>query len=228
MAQQQLTIHLLLGEIKLKKIAIIGAGGFGKEVAFLLERTGKWEIIGFFDDGGLTDEVYGYKVLGGTDLLENYDSELAVVCAVGNSLARGKIISKIKGNPLLEFPNIVDPSVIYGKGVQLGQGNIICAGTILTVDIILGDFNIINLSSTIGHDVRMGSFNTIYPSVNVSGFIETGNYVEIGTGTQIIQNLTIGENTIVGAGSVVIRDIPENTVSVGAPSKVIKQREKLS
>ena len=212
----------------MKKIAIIGAGGFGKEVAFLLERIGNWKIIGFFDDNETTEEIYGYKVLGNINTLANYDSNLAVVCAVGNSIARKCIISKIEGNDNLEFPTIIDPSVICGRGIQFGIGNIICAGTIITTDIRIGDFNIINLSCTIGHDVKLGRFNTIFPSVNISGFIETGDYVEIGTGSQVIQNLSIGENAIVGAGSVVIRSIPENTVSVGAPSKVIKQREVVS
>lgn len=211
----------------MKKIAIIGAGGFGKEVAFLLERTRNWEIIGFFDDDECMEEVYGYRVLGNIESLLNIDSEISVVCAIGNSLVRKDVISRIQGNKNLKFPTVIDPSVIYGKGVEFGRGNIICAGTILTVDIVIGDFNIINLCSTIGHDVKMGSYNTIFPSVNISGFIETGNYVEIGTGTKAIQNLTIGENAIIGAGSVVIRDIPANTVSVGAPSKVIKQREKI-
>lgn len=211
----------------MKKIAIIGAGGFGKEVAFLLERIGTWEIIGFFDDSGLTEDIYGYKVLGDIASLASYNSELSVVCAIGNALTRKEIISKLEINKNLDFPTVIDPSVIYGQGITLGKGNIICAGTILTVDIVLGDFNIINLSSTVGHDVKIGSFNTIYPSVNVSGFIETGDFVEIGTGTQAIQNLTIGENAIIGAGSVVIRNIPANTVSVGSPAKVIKERMKL-
>ncbi len=211
----------------MKKIAIVGAGGFGKEVAFLLERIGTWEITGFYDDSKMKEEVYGYKVLGSIDSLIKYPTELSVVCAIANSLVRRDIVSKLVDNSNLHFPTIVDPSVICGKENIYGKGNIICARTILTVDITLKDFNIINFSSTIGHDVRIGSFNTIYPSVSISGFVTTGDCVEFGTGTKIIQNLTIGENTVIGAGSVVVRDVPENTLSVGVPSKVIKEREKL-
>lgn len=114
-----------------------------------------------------------------------------------------------------------------GKQVQLGEGNIICANSILTVDIKLGNFNIINLNTTIGHDVQIKSFNTFYPTVNISGFIETDDGVEVGTGSQIIQNLKIGKNAIIGAGSVVIKDVPANTTSVGVPAKVIKIRKEV-
>lgn len=217
----------IIGGIALKKIAIIGAGGFGKEVAFLLERMGNWDIIGFFDDCNTSEEVYGYKILGNTDNLIDYESKISVVCAIGNSLVRHKIIEKIINNKNLYFPTVIDPSVIYSESVKLGKGNIICMGSILTVDITIGDFNVINFSSTIGHDVKIGSFNTFFPAVNISGFIETENFIEVGVGTQIIQNLKVGENAIIGAGSVVIRDVPANTLSVGVPSKIIKQRSEV-
>lgn len=211
----------------MKKIAIVGAGGFGKEVAFLLERIGSWDVVGFFDDNQVTEEVYGYKMLGNIDSLVKYPSELSIVCAIGNSLVRRKIVGRLIENSNLYFPTVIDPTVIYGESVTFGQGNIICAGAILTVDVNIGDFNIINLSSTVGHDVVIGSFNTLYPSVNISGFIKTGDCVEFGTGTKVIQNLTIGENAIIGAGSVVVRDIQKNTLSVGVPAKVIKLRDEI-
>lgn len=212
-----------------KKIAIIGAGGFGREIAFLLERIGTWDIIGFFDDAKeLKGNLYGYNVIGDISSLASYSSELNVVCAVGSSIVRRDIIKKIIGNEKLIFPNIIDPTVICGKDIKIGKGNIICAGTTITVNVNLGDFNIINLHSTIGHDVIMKSYNTLYPSVNISGSVITGDFVEFGTGTRVIQNLSIGENVIIGAGSTVIRDIPSNSLSVGSPAKVIRERDKIN
>lgn len=213
----------------MKKIAIVGSGGFGKEIAFLIERTGKWEIIGFFDDNeeNTNKKIYGYDVIGSITDLVKWDSELAVVCAIGSSEVRKKVIDKIKPNLKITFPTVIDPSVIMGKQVQLGEGNIICANSILTVDIDIGNFNTINLNTTIGHDVQIKSFNTFYPTVNISGFIEIDDGVEVGTGSQIIQNLKIGKNAIIGAGSVVVKDVPPNTTSVGAPAKVIKTRKEV-
>ncbi|WP_413509783.1 acetyltransferase [Carnobacterium maltaromaticum] len=208
----------------MKKIAIIGASGFGKEIAFLIERLSEWEIIGFYDDNveQHNDTVYGYKILGSITELSMVTTDLSVVCAIGKPKVRKKIIDKIQNNKNLSFPNIIDSTAIVGKSVELGMGNIICANAVLTVDIKIDDFNIINLSSTIGHDVTLNSFNTLYPTVNVSGNVTSENYVEFGTGTQVIQGLRIAEGAIIGAGSVVVRDIERYTTSVGVPAKTIK------
>ena len=47
----------------------------------------------------------------------------------------------------------------------------------------------------------------------------------IGAGAIVLPGITIGENSIVGAGSVVTKDVPNNTVVVGNPAKVIKKLE---
>lgn len=73
----------------MKEIAIVGSGGFGKEIAFLIERTGDWKIIGFFDDN-TNKKIYGYDIVGSTDDLVNWQSEIAIVCAIGNSEVRKK------------------------------------------------------------------------------------------------------------------------------------------
>ena len=53
------------------------------------------------------------------------------------------------------------------------------------------------------------------------GCIEVGSNVFIGSGTTILYDVKIGSNVIVGAGSVVTRDIPDNSIAVGVPAKVI-------
>lgn len=106
--------------------------------------------------------------------------------------------------------------------MKIGDGTVICAGTILTVDIEIGRHVIINLDCTLGHDVQIGDFVTMYPSVNVSGNTVLGECVELGTGMQIIQGKKITPQAIVGAGSVVVRDIEESGTYVGCPAKKIK------
>jgi maltose O-acetyltransferase len=51
--------------------------------------------------------------------------------------------------------------------------------------------------------------------------VKIGNNVFIGAGTIILPNVKIGDNVVIGAGSVVRKDIPENSVVVGVPAKVI-------
>lgn len=214
----------------MEDIVIIGAGGLGRDILWLIERINAkkkvWNVLGFVDDAiPVGTIVESYPIIGSTQDIVNYPKGLNVVCAIGSAKSRKQVLFSLLNNPNFKFPNLIDPCVLMSEKIVLGQGNIICASTILTVNIKIEHFCIINLDCTIGHDSIIHSYSTIYPSVNVSGncVIEAG--VELGTGTNIIQGITIGENTIVGAGSVVIRNLPKNCTAVGCPAKPISINE---
>lgn len=204
---------------------IIGAGGFGKEIAFLLQSSSEYELIGFIDDGAKMQgkEVVGKPVLGDVRLLLDIRQETAVFIGIASPVIKEKMYQVLKENTKLLFPNLIANSALIGINVQLGIGNILMPYTTYTADIVLGDFNMVNISSIIGHDVKIGDYNSIYPSVNLSGNVILGDKNEIGVGTKVIQNVTIGNENIIGAGSVVIRNIENHTKSVGTPAKIIER-----
>ena len=210
----------------MKDLYIIGAGGFGREVAWIVERINSikptWNLKGFIDDN---ETLWGntegeYHVFGGCEYLSALEDVYAV-CAVGSSNVRKKIIEKLKDTSV-KFATLVDPSVLYSNSVKIGEGAIVCAGTIITVDVNIGDHVIVNLDCTIGHDAVIDDFVTIYPSVNVSGNVLIGECSELGTGTQIIQGKKVISNTIIGAGAIVVKDCIESGTYVGSPAKKIK------
>lgn len=212
----------------MKNLIIIGASGFGREVAWLVERINQknptWNLLGFFDDNDdiQGNIINGYKVLGRTDSIDIYE-DTYFVCAVGASKTREKIIDKIKAiKSDIKFATLIEPSVELSELVKIGEGSIICANTILTVNIEIGSHVIINLDCTIGHDAVLKDYVTLYPSVNVSGATVIGHCSELGTGMQIIQGKTVGDYSIVGAGAVVVKDIPDNCTAIGSPAKPIK------
>ena len=214
-----------------QNIIIVGAGGFGREVQWLIERINKdktekkWNLIGYVDDGmQIGTDVNGVPVLGGIDYLQKLKEPVNAVCAIGNAEIRKKVIQKLTENERIDFPNLIDPFVQLSEKIKMGRGNIICAGTILTVDIVLQDFVILNLDCTVGHDVQLDSYVTVYPSVNISGNVIVGGACELGTGAQIIQGRVLKEKTIVGAGAVVINDLPGYCTAVGVPAVVVKQK----
>jgi len=55
--------------------------------------------------------------------------------------------------------------------------------------------------------------------------IAIGNDVWIGGNVSILPGVTIGNNCVIGAGSVVTKDIPDNSVAVGNPCRVIKKSD---
>lgn len=207
----------------MKDLIIIGAGGFGREVSWLVERINdvkqEWNLLGFVDDNpDIQSKIIDkYRIIGKICDLRNYP-DAYTVCCIANTAIRKKIVGKVTNS----FATLIDPSAIISPKVEIGEGSVICAGAVITVDIKIGEHNIVDVNSTIGHDAVLEDFVTLYPSVNVSGntFIKSG--AELGTGTQVIQGLTVGENTIVGAGAVVNRSLPDNCTAVGVPAKVIK------
>lgn len=211
----------------MKDIAILGAGGFGKEVKMLIDNINKVEKLytfkGYYDDGYEAGTlVNGYPVLGGIDDLNRYNQELAIVAAVGNPQLKMVLLKKIS-NPLITYPTLIHPSVVIGgDNVNIGKGCIICAGNFITVNISIGNHVILNLSCTVGHDTTIQDYCSFMPSVNISGevLIEEGVYV--GTGAKIINLLTIGKWTTIGAGAVVAKSLPEKCTAVGIPAKPIK------
>lgn len=212
----------------MKKLFIIGAGGFGREVAWLVERINNqstiWDLRGFLDDDKSIHGTIGngYKILGSCDYLGKIQEEVWCVCAVGSAEIRKKIVENISNYQNVKFATLIDPDVTCSESVVIEEGSIICAGTILTVNISIGKHAILNLDCTVGHDVVLKEYVTVYPSVNISGNVIVGDGVELGTGTQVIQGTQIIRNTIVGAGSVVIRDIVEQGTYVGSPVKKIR------
>ncbi|MCT4593952.1 MAG: acetyltransferase [Anaeromicrobium sp.] len=213
----------------MKNLIIIGAGGFGREVAWLVEEINRekdtWNLLGFVDDDKLKHNTYinGYEVLGGLDILKKYPN-IYVVCAVGNPKTKKIILDKInKYN--INYAILINPSVLKSKFVTIKEGSIVCAGTIITTNIHIGKHVIINLDCTIGHDAVIEDYSTILPSVNISGNVHVKEGVNIGTGTNIINNMGIGEWATIGAGAVVAKNIPSHCTAVGIPAKPIKYHE---
>jgi sugar O-acyltransferase (sialic acid O-acetyltransferase NeuD family) len=213
----------------MKNIAIYGAGGFGLEVAQLIEQINEvkaqWKLVGFFDNWKhVGDVVNGYSILGGLREINEWKDEINLVIALGMPQkkidARRAIESK-----KVHFPALVHPSAVVGgaKHVELGEGSIVCAGCIITTNVIIGRHVILNLSCTVGHQTRIGDYCSFMPSCNISGEVEVGEGVYFGTGAKIINGKKIGAHSVVGAGAVVITDLPERCTAVGVPAKPIKQ-----
>lgn len=211
----------------MEKIVIVGAGGFGREVKMLIDQINlkecKYEFLGFYDDGfekGTT--INNNQVLGSIEDLANSSQELNVVVAIGSPEIKRKIVEKLT-SATIKFPTLIHPSVLIGdEFVSIGNGCIICAGTIITCNIEIRDFVILNLMCTVGHDTVINSFASFMPSVNISGEVVIHEEVYVGTGAKIINQLEIGKQTIVGAGAVVSKTLPEKCTAVGIPAKPIK------
>jgi sugar O-acyltransferase (sialic acid O-acetyltransferase NeuD family) len=191
------------------------------------EVSPQWEMVGFFDDGAPTDAmVNDHPVLGGIEALIEWSSELYLTLALGIPTTKCTVLDKI-ANPNVRFATLVHPSVIIGSSryVDIGQGSIICAGTIITTNISIGKHVIFNLACTVGHETTIGDFSSFMPTCNISGEVSIGERNFWGTGAKVINRKQVGDNVIVGAGAVVTTDLPDNVTAVGVPAKIIKSAD---
>lgn len=211
----------------MKKIAVFGAGGFGREIACLINiinnKEPQWNMIGFFDDGipkGTKNE-YG-EILGGIEEVNKFKEQLAIVISIANPKIIDKIVTKIT-NPNIVFPNLIAPDLIYldENNVTFGKGNIICSGCLISCNVKIGDFNILNGFIPVGHDTTIGNFNSIMPSVKISGEVTIGNRNFFGVGSIVLQQIKIGNDTVIGANSLIIRKTKDGMTYVGSPATVI-------
>ncbi len=210
----------------MKKIAIYGAGGFGKEVACLIDRInakgGDWELIGFFDDtkpAGTPVSIYG-KVLGGMDAIRDITEPMALAIAINENKVVKRITETIT-NDNVYFPNLIDPSlfVVDKRTLKMGEGNIIQNDCMISCDVSIGSFNLINDHVVVGHDNVIGNFNGLMPGAHLSGSVTIGDNNLLGVASAVVQGITIGNGITLGANSVLMTQPRDNKTYLGVPAK---------
>ena len=211
----------------MKDIVIYGAGGFGREIACLINRINEagdkpeWNLIGFIDDTPSlkgTENKYG-KILGGYDVLNEWKTNISVAIAIGSPKAVKMISGRIT-NPNVDFPNLIAPDVVFmdKNNVSLGKGNIICTGCLISCNAHLGNFNCLNDYVSIGHDTTIGDFNSFMTATRISGMVSIGMFNYFGVNCCVLQGLRIGNEVKIAAGSAMMRNAKDGCTFIGVPA----------
>lgn len=207
----------------MKKIYILGSGGFAKEVYSLISDIGGYAPEGFIDIEEKEPVQVGNEQLPvfAESYLDRLEERPALAIGVGDPRLIRKLTTRFGDK--YEFPNLIHPSVIgHFKGISMQKGNIITANCVFTISITIGSFNIFNLCTTIGHDVVIGDHNVINPAVNISGGVTIGNANLLGVNATILQYKRIGNDSVIGASSLVTKDVEDNVLVVGLPAVKLK------
>ena len=174
------------------KKAIIGAGGFGREVYKSLPIKEQITTTFFVNDEFWKENDNNILPLSKLDI-----NEYKVIIAVGNPLDRKKIVESLPENTKF-FTHIHESVLIMDENVEIGEGSIICAGSIITTNVKLGKHTHLNLLTTIGHDTVIGDYFTTAPGAKISGNCDIGNCVYFGTNSSVREKITICDNVTIG------------------------------
>jgi sugar O-acyltransferase (sialic acid O-acetyltransferase NeuD family) len=203
---------------------VFGAGGHAKVVIDALLSSGN-KVLGCYDDNPAlagTEIVQSVSVVGGSSLLAaNWIKGQKVIVAIGDNGLRRRLSSRWD----VEYGIALAPSVVLGRGVEIGAGTMLLPSATVNIETIVGRHAILNTSCSIDHDCRIGDYVHIAPGCTLGGGVTVGEGTLLGIGSRVIPGIRIGRWSIVGAGAVVTKDLPDNCTAVGVPAKVMKIRE---
>lgn len=213
----------------MKNIILVGCAGHAKVVIDIIEKEGKYKIVGLFDNPEkIGTEVYGYKVFDSESNLNKYVSQLRIeggIVAIGNNWIRKKVVDRILNIlPDFEFVTTIHPSVNIGKNVKIGKGCVLIPGVSVNSDAIIKNHCVLNTNSSLGHEAKMEDFSSLSSNATVGGGAEIGECSAIALSATILHGRKVGDHSIIGAGAVVVENIPSKVVAFGTPCKIIKTR----
>ncbi|WP_281252432.1 acetyltransferase [Sporomusa malonica] len=206
----------------------MGSGGHAKVVIDIIEKQTKFNIVGLIDGfrtAGI--DVFGYKILGDELVLESseYQNITHGIVAIGDNWVRNQVVNKVTQiKPDFKFIKAIHPSATIAKGVIIGEGTVVMAGSIINSDTKIGKHCIINTNSSLDHDNSLGNYVNISPGAVTGGNVIIDDFSTVSLGAKVIHKIIIGAHSLIGAGAVVVKNIESQSVWYGVPAKFIRKR----
>jgi sugar O-acyltransferase (sialic acid O-acetyltransferase NeuD family) len=214
-----------------ENIVLFGAGAHSHVVVDIIEQEKNYTVVGLIDSKRKIGEKFNdYTIIGRQeDLLQlqkEYDFNKGIVC-IGDNYWRGFVVDVIlRINSDFHFVNAIHPSVVIGKNVEIGRGNVLMPGVVVNTFARIMDHCIINTNSSLEHFCTMENFSSLSAGVTTGGYVEIGEYSAIALGVTLFDRIRIGKHAVVGSGALVTKDVEDQTLVYGVPAKMIRKREK--
>ena len=191
-----------MSEIK-PNIILIGGGGHCVSVIDVIENDNKFNILGILDSNIKENNVLGYKILGGDNLipkLVNENTYFLITVGQIKSYSTRKKIAEILIENKAKLATIISTLAYVSKHATIGEGSIIMNGAVVNAKSIIGKNCIINTKSNVEHGVSIGDFCHLSTCAVINGdsVIESGTF--IGSNATISNDVSIKENSIISAG----------------------------
>lgn len=214
-------------------IVIIGSGGFGREVADVIEAINGastdryWNLLGYLDDSPSPASAeraarQGLPILGPVTP-GSVEGTPYFVVGINNGDVRKMLAERMESAGWMPA-TLVDPRASIGSDSRIGRGTVMCAGARITTNVTLGRHVQLNPNCTVGHDSKLNDFVSVNPLASISGEIILEERVTVGAAAFVHQGLTLAAGTTVGASACVLQGTTEKCILVGVPARVLEPR----
>ena len=197
---------------KKQKLAIIGAGELGRQVAHYSELDGHFEIVGYFDDTIRIGElVSGKPIIGNIeDVLTQYSNNIydCLFIAIGyNHFDFKALLYKKVLEHNIPLATIVSPQVYIDPTAKVGAGTILYPGCIVEKDAVVEDNVAINVNATIAHNSIVGKHTFIAGGAVLAGYAQVGERCFVGVNSVINDHIVVCDDVTIGSLTVVGKNI---------------------
>jgi len=177
------------------RVAIVGAGGYGRVALDVLVSSGfgGW-VIGFYDDNHATlpDKIRGYPVLGDVDVLRSMLSveEVQIVVAITDNAARLRVANSLRGLGA-RFFTATHLMASVSAEAAIGDGTVLAAGAVVHPDAALGSHCYVGPRAVVDRDAVVGAGSWISAGAVV------GPGARVGARARLGQNASVGRKATV-------------------------------
>lgn len=208
-----------------KKLYIVGAGGFGREVMNwalgIPEAQRDWDLTGFLNSIPTALDGFDtpYRIIADADHFEFAEDD-RLICAIGDPAGKYALCTRLRGKgarfiTLCHKDTIVSPSVIFE------QGCIICPHVVVGPGVRVGSFSTILGSTVIESEAVLGEGVTVSAFSSIGEGAVIGDGVFFGSHAVVLPGTKIGKGAIIGARTVVSGEIPTGATFFGIPGRMI-------
>lgn len=210
-------------------VVIIGAGGFGRTAAMIVEDMNddvrNFNLIGFLDDAGVKGaapiEALGFEYLGRVSELERLPVATRYVVALGSSNSRKRMAEKVARMSTSDPPILIHPTAYVARSSEVSPGSIVSLGATISHGSKVGPFSLLNINSAITHDCRAGAYTTLSPYACMLGGSETGEGAWLATRATLGVGCKLGAWSVLGASTTALNSVPDGRTALGTPARLV-------
>ena len=216
-----------------EKILLVGCGRHARMIIDNIEEIGDIEILGIVSDSreDIGKDLYGHPIIGTNedidDIFVRHKDLTGYFLGIGqlsdgNMRVRESMAKKL--DEKYRAINIIHPLAIVSKHAKIGYGNIFEAYTKVANGAVVGNHCIVNSFSAINHDQIIGNNVLIAGNVSMAGK-GVGDNTIIADGASVGYLKSVGKNCIVGDGAVITKDLPDGSIAVGNPARILRRNK---